>query len=47
MCVLLAGSSMVSHITQWHNRISGEISELEDVIDCILMFLIGKDGFGL
>ena len=43
MRVLLAGCSVFSQFTQWHNRISREISELEDVIDRILLFLIGLD----
>ena len=41
--VLLAGGSVFCESTQWHNRIPREMSELEVVIDCILLFLIGID----
>ena len=39
MRVLSAGCSAFRQFTQLHNRISGEISDLEDVIDSILLFI--------
>ena len=41
MRVLLVGCSVFRQFTQLHNRISGEISDLEDVIDRILLFIMG------
>ena len=41
--VLLAGGEVFCQFTQWHNRMSLEMFELEDVIDRILLFLIGLD----
>ena len=43
MRLLLAGCSLVSQFTQWHNRMSLEMFELEDVIDRMLLFLIELD----
>ena len=43
MRVLRAGCSVFCQFTQWHNRMSLEMFELEDVIDRILLFLIGID----
>ena len=41
MHALLAGCSVFRLFTQLHNRISGESSDLEDVIDLILLFITG------
>ena len=43
MCVLLSGASVFTLFTQWHNPISGGISDMEDVIDRILLFVTGID----
>ena len=39
--VLLARDSVFSHFTHWYNNVSGEISDLEDVVDRIISFVIG------